>query len=56
MLDVMLVDLSNGIIDVKGASAFPVLDAGFGFGHDLDTVERMQNPGPESRGYQWQRL
>jgi hypothetical protein len=56
MLDVMLVDLSNGIIDVKGASSFPVLDAGFGFGHDLDTVERMQNPGPESRGYQWQRL
>lgn len=56
MLDVMLVDLSNGIIDVKGSSSFPVLDAGFGFGHDLDTVERMQNPGPESRGYQWQRL
>lgn len=71
MLDAMLADMASGVVDVNGVSSFPILDAGFGYGHDLDTRHDIQNPVPEgvpgigrpvdrvkgeSGGYQWQRL
>ena len=58
MMDAMLADIASGIVDVKGNEAFPVLNAGFGWGNRLDAPHETQNPVPEIApgGYQWQKI